>query len=71
MPLDIALGSLHVIEHRFAFDKPQKLQAASRVVIREHGAIRATILKPMMFLAIDLDQFAEVGPLGRFAHFRP
>lgn len=47
---DVELGGLHIIERRFTFDKPQKLQTASRVVdIREHGTIRATILKPVMF----------------------
>jgi hypothetical protein len=47
---DIGLGCLHVIERRFTFDEPQKLQSTGCVVdIRQHGAVRASILKPEVF----------------------
>jgi hypothetical protein len=49
--LDVALGGLHVVEKSgLPLDEPQQLQPAGRIIdVREHGTVRASILKPAMF----------------------
>ena len=68
--LQIRASGDEIIERRFGLDKGQMHDPARGVVDEnEQGALRATILKPPMLGAIDLNEFADaVAPMPRLVN---